>query len=502
MKKDFLKTFLQDTKQEIPTHLDDIINSYPYIFKSKDLKALSKKYYSVLENIFKQSTLPTKVANTFLKTLNEEEHDPVVIGITGTVGKTSVAYLLSEYLQALGKKVTLLSSASLYNPLSKISKNFCQPVPIKSHNFLKDFIQTSIDYNAEYIIIEVSEEAIKDNRIQNIPFDIKVLTHFWFNWKGDDEVVNNNYLNNKRNFFTSDPNVVTFANVSSEHLEYLTGNSCKVIYYGSSYNHNNIKKEHIQYSFNKLYLSLDKQYIEIQSPSKPLQLYTTKISSPSIATNICCVISILDYLNILNLDVLVKVINNMDVPGRKVIIRNNRVFVITLNYLNDIILYSEMLNNEKEIDDKELANNYFNTYNKIKVLTGFVGWKSSWKDIESNTLEEYAQYLKDTYPVSYNSHSKAFDIVDEYYLTNVNPGDFNKQVLMDYSYNIFKHSKKPITEISDRIKAIKAIIESSSPGDVIFISGRASFNQYEDSNDTLYFTDEEILLHTLEELEW
>ena len=73
---------------------------------------------------------------------------------------------------------------------------------------------------------------------------------------------------------------------------------------------------------------------------------------------------------------------------------------------------------------------------------------------------------------------------------------------MDYLQNTFKDSGKPLICIQDRIKAIEEIVKNSEPGDVIFISGRASFSHYEDGEETLYFTDEDIVLHTLEELKW
>ena len=103
MKKDILKNTVKDAKQELPTYLDSIRNNYPYIFKSKYLKELANKYSSVLKTLLKNSSLPKKISDIFTRTLDEDDYDPVVIGITGTVGKTSVAYLLTEYLKALGK---------------------------------------------------------------------------------------------------------------------------------------------------------------------------------------------------------------------------------------------------------------------------------------------------------------------------------------------------------------------------------------------------------------
>lgn len=502
MKKDTLKNIIQDVKQELPTYLDSIRNDYPYIFKFNYLKDIASIYSSVLKTLLKNSSLPTKITDIVTKTLEENDYDPVVIGITGTVGKTSVAYLLTEYLKALGKKVTLLSSASIDVPIIKHQANICMPVPIKSNNFLKDFLQNSLNYNAEYIIIEVSEEALKEDRLKDIPFDIKVLTHFWKNWPGDTEDVQVDYFNNKKKFFTNTQDVTTFANVSSEKLLELTKDCSNIIYYGSKYNHNNISKQDINYSFNEALLSLTKQYIEIQAPDKVISLHTKTVYNPSIATNICCVISILDYLNILDLDILTNVINATEVPGRKVIKANNRTFIITLNYLNDINHVYDTLKNIPVIESGTSDSDYFDTYNKIKVLTGLPGWKASWRDRKSTTVEEFSNTLNNIYNTLYKSHSKVFDIVDEYYITNDNPGDYPPEKITSYLESIFCHSGKTTHSIVHRIDAIKEIVTNSEEYDIIFISGRASFESYEEQDETLFFTDEDILKNILEELKW
>lgn len=502
MKKDILKNTVKDAKQELPTYLDSIRNNYPYIFKSKYLKELANKYSSVLKTLLKNSSLPKKISDIFTRTLDEDDYDPVVIGITGTVGKTSVAYLLTEYLKALGKKVTLLSSASIDIPIIKHQANICMPVPIKSNNFLKDFLQNSLNYNAEYIIIEVSEEALKEDRLNNIPFDIKVLTHFWKYWPGDTEEVQAEYFNNKKKFFTNAQDVTTFANVSSENLLELTKDCSNIIYYGSKYNHNKISKQDINYSFNEALLSLTKQYIEIQAPNKVISLHTKTVYNPSIATNICCVISILDYLNILDLNILTNVINATEVPGRKTIKANNRTFIITLNYLNDIGHLHETLKNISVIESGTEDSEYFDTYNKIKVLTGLPGWKASWKDRKSTTIEEFTVTLNNTFNTLYRDHSEVFDIVDEYYLTNDNPGDYPPEKIISYLEDIFCPSGKKTHSIVHRIDAIREIVLNSEENDIIFISGRASFEAYEEQDKTLFFTDEDILKNILEELKW
>ena len=135
-------------------------------------------------------------------------------------------------------------------------------------------------------------------------------------------------------------------------------------------------------------------------------------------------------------------------------------------------------------------------------MTGLPGWKASWQDRKSTTVEGFSNTLNNIYNTLYKDHSEVFDIVDEYYITNDNPGDYPPEKIISYLENIFCHSGKPVHSIVHRIDAIKEIVTNSEEHDIIFISGRASFEAYEEQDKTLFFTDEDILKHILEDLKW
>ena len=502
MKRKILKQICASHNKELHSQFDKLKSNYQYLFKFEDLfDNFSNSTKVILKNIIKASHIPNNTKDTLLHLLEEEAKDPIIIGITGTVGKTSTAYLLAQYIKALGKKVTLLSSASFDLPISRITKDICMPVPIQSNNYLKNFLQLSLDYNSDYIIIEVAEEALRNNRLQDIPFDIKVLTHFWHNWM-EGVLTNEKYLETKSSFFTNEKDVKYFYHVSSENLSHFIGKANNPILYGSKYNSNGITSDNIQYRLKEFFATFKKQYIEIQTPKEVVTLRTTSIYNSASVQNICGVISILDYLGILNTSLLEETLNKTEIPGRKVININNRTIVITQSYLNDIFLFKELLDNEMNTESLEkLGEIYTNEYNNIIVVDGITGWSSLW-DNAAPSEEDFLNDLAKNYPIYYNSKSKAFPLVDRYYITNVNPGACNKEKLLNFVEQALKESGKPLTKISNRKECLRQVILDSQPGDVIFISGRASFDVYQDGDNTLFFTDEEVIRKFLEDLKW
>ena len=90
-----------------------------------------------------------------------------VIGITGTNGKTTVAYLLGEALKSAGLNPFVLGT------LNSGNKDLSTPESDDILNFMK----AHLDNDGTHFIMEVTSEGIDQNRIADIDFDIKLLTN-------------------------------------------------------------------------------------------------------------------------------------------------------------------------------------------------------------------------------------------------------------------------------------------------------------------------------------
>ena len=97
-----------------------------------------------------------------------------VVGISGTNGKTTTSAIIYSILNDLGYPTALQGTRGVFIADSKIeSKSMTTPSILET---LKN-IKRAKDMGAEYFVMEVSSHAIAQNRIEDIPFALKVHTN-------------------------------------------------------------------------------------------------------------------------------------------------------------------------------------------------------------------------------------------------------------------------------------------------------------------------------------
>jgi UDP-N-acetylmuramoyl-L-alanyl-D-glutamate--2,6-diaminopimelate ligase len=101
-----------------------------------------------------------------LKNLNTK-----FIGITGTNGKTTTAFLIGYILDKLGYKVGVQGTEGFY----------INGIKVEDKTLTTPSILTTIDrvykYNLDFFVMEVSSHAIVQNRIEGIKFSLKLFTN-------------------------------------------------------------------------------------------------------------------------------------------------------------------------------------------------------------------------------------------------------------------------------------------------------------------------------------
>jgi UDP-N-acetylmuramoyl-L-alanyl-D-glutamate--2,6-diaminopimelate ligase len=121
-----------------------------------------------------------------------------LIGITGTNGKTTVAYMLKAIFEEANKKVGLLTTVeNIIDNKSKESKM----TTMESLDLQKAFCEM-LSVGVDYCIMEVSSHSLSLSRVDGCDFDVAIFTnisneHF--------EIHNNfqNYLESKKKLFQS-----------------------------------------------------------------------------------------------------------------------------------------------------------------------------------------------------------------------------------------------------------------------------------------------------------
>ena len=90
-----------------------------------------------------------------------------VIGITGTKGKTTTAYMIRDIMNASGKKTGMIGT--IYNTYGKvqIESTRTSPESLELQKLLKDMV----DAGMEYVVMEVSSHALTLDRVYGILLD-------------------------------------------------------------------------------------------------------------------------------------------------------------------------------------------------------------------------------------------------------------------------------------------------------------------------------------------
>ena len=96
-----------------------------------------------------------------------------LIGITGTNGKTTSAYLTYQMLNKLGKKAAYMGTIGF------MCDDYYEELPNTSPEILTIYklLELALEKNCEYVVMEVSSHALDLKRIEGLSFDVCAFTN-------------------------------------------------------------------------------------------------------------------------------------------------------------------------------------------------------------------------------------------------------------------------------------------------------------------------------------
>ena len=124
----------------------------------------------------------------------------ILVGVTGTNGKTTIATLLYEMFRRMGHKVGLLSTVCNYIDGKAIPTDHTTPDPITLHYLIAQMVEAG----CEYAFMEVSSHSVDQKRISGLSFDGAVFTNLTRDHLDYHKTVDN-YLKAKKTFFDQLP---------------------------------------------------------------------------------------------------------------------------------------------------------------------------------------------------------------------------------------------------------------------------------------------------------
>lgn len=99
----------------------------------------------------------------------------IVIGVTGTDGKTTTCHLIYEMLKSAGIKVAMLSTVAGYIGGEEIDTGFHVTTP--DATFLQPFIKRVVDAGMTHLVLEVTSHGLDQHRVMGCNIKIAVITN-------------------------------------------------------------------------------------------------------------------------------------------------------------------------------------------------------------------------------------------------------------------------------------------------------------------------------------
>lgn len=360
------------------------------------------------------------------------------IGITGTNGKTTTAYITYQALNLLGHKTALLGT--IINDL--ISRKEVPKLTTPESLDLQKYMFEILKNEGEFLVMEVSSHSLALNRVDDVDFKIAVFTNLTIDHL-DFHKTFENYREAKLKLFRMlNENAIGIINLDDENSSYFI-NACKgkVITYGF-YKNANMRGEIIENSKNGLKIKVFDKIIENENFIGEFNAY-----------NLLCSFSTLNAIGF-DINKIIDVLSQVKPPkGRLQKIKN-----VFIDYAHTPDALERVLKTLKSVYNK-----------KIILVFGAGGNRDHSKR-----------------PIM----GKVSEIADIIILTSDNPRDEEPiDIIKDIERGI---NKTHIIEI-DRKKAIELAISISNEDDVVLIAGKGHETYQEIKGIKYHFDDEEVV---------
>lgn len=122
-----------------------------------------------------------------------------IIGITGTKGKTTTAFMIKKIIEESGHKVGMIGTIGIFYENNHIITDNTTPESYTINEYFKKMLDAGIDF----VVMEVSSQSLKYHRVYGLTFDFVVWTNIMVDHIGENEHENyEDYLNSKLKIFT------------------------------------------------------------------------------------------------------------------------------------------------------------------------------------------------------------------------------------------------------------------------------------------------------------
>jgi len=380
-----------------------------------------------------------------------------VIGITGTNGKTTTAYLIRSIFQYAQKITGMIGTVSYETGARNIPADRTTPNSIDSQSLLNEMVNNECDI----AIMEVSSHSIDQKRIAGINFNIGIFTNLTSDHLNYHKTIEA-YFETKASFIRSLPqSAFAILNTEDKHSQTLIKDSevkCHKLTYGFSENAD------IRADVNSI--SLSGSSFKLYVGTREFKVKTSLTGQYNIL-NVLAAISA-SYVQGIDLKTILDAIKKgVYVPGRLEEIKNKENIKILVDYAHTEDALKNVLKCLKDIAGKDII-----------TVFGCGGNRDKGKRTEMGKVA--------------TKFSK-FTVITNDNPRNENPNDIIADILLGVP------DDANITIEPDRDTAIKKALQAAKPGDIVLIAGKGHETYQDFGNRVIPFDDRAVAKKYIQE---
>ncbi len=380
-----------------------------------------------------------------------------LIGITGTKGKTTTTYMIKNILENQGIKVGLIGTVASYVGNKKIADNEnTTPESLK----LQEIFSKMLEKKCEVVVMEVSSQSLKLDRVAGCEFEIGIFTNFAEDHISTKEHENmEDYFNSKVKLFKMcKKGFVNADDVYTAMVPKLVP-ECSFTTYGID-NYCNLLAKDItvtnQYVDFKVKITDKNERVKVSIPGR-FSVYNA-LAAIAVAKQFGC-----SSENIKN------ALENIRVPGRSELVDNKLGLTIMIDYAHTPESLEKILSSVK-------------IYTKGRVISVF----GCGGDRDKNKRPMMGEV--------------SGRVADYTIITSDNPRTEKPEEIVSDIGKGMKKTKGKYETIVDRREAIKKAINMANKSDIIVLAGKGH-EQYQEINKVRYpFDENEIVNEIINEI--
>ena len=375
---------------------------------------------------------------------------PMIIGVTGTNGKTSVTSLLYSLFKGMGYKVGLISTVEILIGDERVDAQMTTPDAYVLHDY---FSQMS-EAGCSYVFMEVSSHALHQFRVRDVDFDVAVFTNISHDHLDYHETFKNYIAAKKLLFDGLRKDAVAIVNIDDNNGDVMTQNTdAKILTYGL--------RSYADYKAKVLSSGAEGMLVSIND----VQFYTRLVGRFNVY-NLTAVYSVAEQLLDVDQMMMFESLSAVSPPkGRMELVHQKPYVIVDYAHTPDAL-------------DNVLKSVRADYKSKILVVVGCGGDRDRAKR-----------------PVMAMIAVRNSDYV---VLTSDNPRSEDPQGIIDDMVDGVELSEKhKVLTMTDRAMAIKTAIMLAGSEDVVIIAGKGHETYQEIKGEKHYFSDQETVKNIL-----